>query len=356
MLLCLPTCKHTVRRIKQQLRQLAKAIVVGRAKPEAYSRLVLSSAKANELISQIVQASAPALVGRIGATELSCLKHFIVKRQHPNKRDYPTKVVSRMRMNAGFFPPTEQALDDFCRVYLGAAAELDVLGVWYNPYEEIVANQVCPGASLVPLASLEPYYHARPWSSGLAGKDVLVMHPFADSIRENFERNRDRLFADGAVLPRFNLRVVKAVQSIAGKSTPYPTWFQALEHMKSEMDSIRFDVCIVGAGAYGLPLAAHAKRGGATAIHLGGATQLLFGIKGRRWDHDGSERFYNEWWVRPTPTETPTHAELRRGRLLLVRDFHIRRDAHDFWWVDLTLRGLSARTKWFSGGRHWLKL
>ena len=302
-----------MQQLRRQLRQRAKVLLLGRAKPEAYNRTVSSPAQANELIYHLVLGARPGLVGRIGATELSCLKHFMQKRQDPYKRDYPAKVESRMKMNAGFFPITEQALDDFCHVYVAAAAELDVLGVWYNPFEEVVANHVCPGAGLVPLASLEPYYHAKPWSSGLTGKDVVVVHPFADSIRENFERNRDRLFADSAVLPRFNLRVVKAVQSIAGEATPYPTWFQALEHMKSEMDSIRFDVCIVGAGAYGLPLAAHAKRAGATAIHLGGAAQLLFGIKGRRWDNSPSARFYNEWWVRPTKVETPTHAESVEG-------------------------------------------
>lgn len=47
------------------------------------------------------------------------------------------------------------------------------------------------------------------------------------------------------------------------------------------MDKIDYDICLIGCGAYGFPLAAHAKRKGKKAVHLGGALQLLFGIKGK---------------------------------------------------------------------------
>jgi hypothetical protein len=304
--------------VKQRFRRRAKALLDGlglieRAKPEAYNRAVMSRSECNELIYQTVIASRPALFGRIGATELRCVRHFLEKRQGLPKRSYPAKVASRMRMLSGFFPTTEDSLDAFCREYLLAASEIDVLGVWYNPFEEVVANQVCPGAKLAPLQALEPYVHAEPWSRALAGKTVLVIHPFADSIRENFERNRSRLFENGSVLPPFELRLIRAVQSIAGQTTVYATWFDALEHMKARMDAHPFDVCIVGAGAYGLPLAAHAKRIGRISVHLGGATQILFGVKGRRWDASDASRFYNQWWVRPTSAETPSDAKSVEG-------------------------------------------
>ena len=67
-----------------------------------------------------------------------------------------------------------------------------------------------------------------------------------------------------------------------------------------------------GAGAYGLPLASFAKQLGRQAIHLGGVTQILFGIKGRRWEReyaDSTARLFNEHWVRPLPAETPAHKD-----------------------------------------------
>jgi glycine/D-amino acid oxidase-like deaminating enzyme len=75
------------------------------------------------------------------------------------------------------------------------------------------------------------------------------------------------------------------------------------------MDAVDYDVCIIGAGSYGLPLAAHAKRRGKIAVHMGGATQILFGIKGRRWDgHAEISQLYNDAWVRPKTTEVPRAA------------------------------------------------
>lgn len=54
--------------------------------------------------------------------------------------------------------------------------------------------------------------------------------------------------------------------------------------MKKKISTIDFDIASIGCGAYGLPLAGfimeelHKK-----AIYMGGGTQWLFGIKGRRW-------------------------------------------------------------------------
>jgi len=66
------------------------------------------------------------------------------------------------------------------------------------------------------------------------------------------------------------------------------------------------DVAIVGAGAWSLLLVTYAKSLGAWGIHLGGPTQLLFGIKGRRWESsEDVSRYFNEAWVRPSANETP---------------------------------------------------
>jgi hypothetical protein len=106
------------------------------------------------------------------------------------------------------------------------------------------------------------------------------------------------------------------VQSIAGNQCGFPTWFDALEHMRAQIAATEFDVAIIGAGAYGLPLAASVKRMGRQAVHLGGATQLLFGIRGRRWEVESPDDIaplFNEHWVRPSVEETPENRELVEG-------------------------------------------
>lgn len=110
------------------------------------------------------------------------------------------------------------------------------------------------------------------------------------------------------------MKTLKAVQTIAGeKDDRFETWFEALEWMYNEAIKIDFDVAIIGCGAYGFPLAAKLKEAGKQAIHLGGATQLLFGIKGKRWKNnkafDYVSKYFNNDWIYPLEEDTPKRAE-----------------------------------------------
>lgn len=70
-----------------------------------------------------------------------------------------------------------------------------------------------------------------------------------------------------------------------------------------------FDVALLGCGAYGMSLGAFIKRDlGLKAVHLGGVTQVLFGIKGGRYDSNPYyNRLYNDFWVRPNESERPSN-------------------------------------------------
>lgn len=104
-----------------------------------------------------------------------------------------------------------------------------------------------------------------------------------------------------------------------GQCSQFNTWFDALDYMKSEIDKCDYDVCLIGCGAYGFPLAAHVKHNGKQAIHLGGTLQLLFGIKGNRWFDPDSflypkfKELLNENWVKPLETEKPLVANQIEG-------------------------------------------
>ena len=75
-----------------------------------------------------------------------------------------------------------------------------------------------------------------------------------------------------------------------------------------------YDVALIGCGAYGFHLAAHAKRRGKVGLHMASYVQLLFGIRGARWDADPEySRFYNDAWVRPSADERPAGAETIEG-------------------------------------------
>lgn len=80
--------------------------------------------------------------------------------------------------------------------------------------------------------------------------------------------------------------------------------------MYQEVLKINFEIAIICCGVYGFPLAAKIKDAGRQAIHLGEVTQLLFGIRGKRWDeYLIISKFYNEYWVCPDSSEIPLGAK-----------------------------------------------
>jgi hypothetical protein len=114
------------------------------------------------------------------------------------------------------------------------------------------------------------------------------------------------------VLPDFHLKTIPAIQNPAllGQKPKFNDWFDALDYLKEQIAESDFDIALLGCGAYGFPLAAFVKKLGKQAIHLGGASQLLFGIKGERWErtYPNIAKLFNEYWVYPSPEETPKNA------------------------------------------------
>jgi hypothetical protein len=276
-----------------------------------YSKKISFNQEGNDRIAELISRNEPLLVARLGSVELSCL-HFYLEKRNGKKRGYSGKIKSCMSNPAGFFPVNDAALDAFAELYLEHLPQVDAMGVWFNPYEDAICNAWCRNAELIDFDSLEPFRFKNPWSGRLAGRKVLVVHPFAESIKKQYAEKRQLLFPSSDVLPEFELKTLKTVQSIAGAPVDFANWFDAYHHMCDEIAQVDFDICIIGAGAYGLPLASYAKQLGRQAIHLGGVTQILFGIKGRRWEReyaDSTAKLFNEHWVRPLPEETPAHKD-----------------------------------------------
>lgn len=269
---------------------------------------VLDAAAGNEVARAAVARGGPWLFARCGATEMRTVADKLAHGGH-----YTPRTRQDIRNLSGVFPTDDATLDRFCDLYVSCAHSADLLALWDVGAEREVIRG-CRHTTFARLRALEPYYHPHPWSAALAGKKVLVVHPFKDTILRQYAR-REQLFPGTEVLPAFaSLTVIRAVQGLAGQETGYPTWFDALAAMERQMDAADYEVAIVGAGAYSLPLAAHARDTGHTAIQMSGATQLLFGIRGKRWDtHPVISKLYNDAWVRPAEDEGIDHREAVEG-------------------------------------------
>jgi len=279
----------------------------------------LAAVEFNRALTEVIRQGEPRMVVRLGVSEADALLNHLeigqwrssvgwFSKNHHRWRGgrdrWSSRTLDLLTNNAGFFPCREEAAERFAQRFLADLAGTDYIGVWrFVPGEQFLIAKYCPQAVQFAAGGVEPYYFSNPWSQALAGRRVLVVHPFAETIRAQYLRRRE-LFADPSVLPEFDLIGVKAVQSLLGKATGFADWFEALAWMEQAIDVHDYDIALIGAGAYGLPLSAHVKRRGKISIQLGGALQILFGIKGRRWDNmPAVSRFYNEAWVRPSEQE-----------------------------------------------------
>lgn len=279
----------------------------------------------NEYIYMRLIQNRPFMVGRLGTElytaiypytmEQSLFKRYSIYMRGfcPTIRKdsaYAVRLMNTFCNNCGFFPNDVSFLDKYKDLLWHDIPNVDLLGCYSN---EDILMPYFKGEETCPLIDLEPYDYEQPWSRALAGKKVLIVHPFAETIERQYIK-RELLWENKDVLPEFELKTIKAVQSLAGEEVPFKDWFEALHYMEEQMDAIDYDIAIIGCGAYGFHLAAHAKRMGKKAIHLGGAIQILFGIKGKRWDElPAVNKFYNEYWVYPSAEDTPKHKERVEG-------------------------------------------
>lgn len=288
-----------------------------------FSDQLLDLDAANQKISDLLNKEGGVMIARYGNTEMLCVANYfgIKAGRHPlryitGKQEawWWDETYVDLMDNAGFFHSTPEDLENFCKLMIQDTQQLDLLGSWVK--DEILFSDKLNSIPKTRLQYLEPYFSKNPWTATLRGKKILVVHPFAQSIVSQYTK-RHLLFDNHNILPDFaSLKVIPAVQSIGNGDDRFSNWFEALDWMKAEIDKSDYDVCLIGCGAYGFPLAAHVKRRGKKAVHLGGALQLLFGIRGRRWDGQNYgvnigfkpgqyASLPNENWVRPTADEKP---------------------------------------------------
>jgi len=269
----------------------------------------------NLQIKELLLSGKPAMITRYGSVELEIINKFYLH--------YPVFIKKELMTDfchtAGFFPYDKTLVPQFVYLYKNSAKEIDVLAIWNSFHgrtaEAKLIKQWSSNAIMVDLLSLESFWYTEPWSECLRDKKVLLILPFEKSARYQYEHNRERLFSNSNVLPQFrSFQIIAPHQGIGMSSTGgYNTWFDAFDDICSKITSADFDIAIIGAGAYGLPLAAQVKKMGKQAIHMGGATQLLFGIKGKRWEVEPwylyQYKLYNEYWKRIEQDETPTNTK-----------------------------------------------
>lgn len=289
--------------------------------------------ESNDLIYQLLNENKPIMISRFGTTEINTINNYqTVNARKPyfikcfdyitDKTHTPwwnTSHFEIMSVYSGIFPANRDTAEKFSIRSLSDIPLIDLLGC-HQYYEKFMplSNKLIQ----VQLEMLYPFFVDHPWTRVLKGKKVLVIHPFEETIRLQYEK-RNKLFENPDVLPDFELLTYKAVQSVAGNKVPYQSWFEALKKMEDDISLIDFDYALIGCGAYGMPLAAYIKRMGKKAIHIGGGLQLMFGILGNRWTRQYEKVWnyrpgivintnykvlFNDYWIYPVEKDTPINS------------------------------------------------
>ena len=293
--------------LKRNLQYLPAAIRRYRFKKLLLDQLKTESAAS--LIETAISEGKPYLVGRLGSVESRLVGEYLYKRS-----TYSRLTLNQAHRNAGIFPLGQESLGAVANRLYSSLQLVDLLGIWDSPYQYKMVSQLSSHPKICDLAALEPWWSVEPWSRVLSGKRVLVVHPFSDTIQSQHSRFNHIHPDFPSLLPRFDLTCVRPPQTLGHDREGFRSWNDALSQLIERVSMVPFDVALIGCGAYGLPLGAAIKQMGQPAVHLGGALQLLFGIRGRRWEAMPQYLpLMNDAWVRPSPTETPPLAETVDG-------------------------------------------
>lgn len=262
-----------------------------------------------------------ALIGRHGTIELTTVLLYL------NDHNLDPNKLAILERNAGVFPKSGESVKAWIEAYQDATADADVMAAgWYAPLAKselaYLANKA-PQAKLVPLRSLEPYYvsELHNWMRAFEGHRVTVVSSFANTMKHQF--NKAKYIwpkKQGLLSSDVKWSFVRSYYSpsLARGRCHWPddvkSWKEAVDLLEKKVLEKKPRICLIGCGGLAMPLAKRLKDKGIIAIVMGGAIQILFGIKGRRWDfHSVISSFYNNNWVYPSQDEVPNGAKEIEG-------------------------------------------
>lgn len=277
------------RRVDRSVRPTLRSVGGRRIKAESQVGLRILEALDN---------GTPFAVGRFGTTEGNLIDALCRNR---GSESLGQLITAAWRLS-GVFPPTLESGWNLYETYMDVMQDFDLLGVrrhshdtGFRRVESRLVRDFAPRAALFPIEALSPGNPGTEWLWALGERKLLVVMPFAASL-QRYAESPTSFSLGGRPAPQLNFEFLETVQSLSGtrETVGYESWLDALTDQKRRMDQVDFDIALIAGGAYGAPLAVHAKRTGRVGVHIGGALQLLFGLKGSRWTDPSNPDFRSD--------------------------------------------------------------
>lgn len=280
----------------------------------AYGDRFCSIHEGRALLRDKIISGQPFCATRLGHTEGWITMKYI------NQLDYDDNALWWLYHTSGFFSASDYSIEDvnlYAKKTTEALANTDIL---FSQFDDSMCaiNHCLPEAS--PIFPFEGLWHDNPtsdddvsWISALAGKRVLVISPFVETVKMQYEK-RELLFHGNQILPEFELIPFQMISTQNGNKCGFRDFFEAYETILRKVASIDFDIALIGAGAYGFLLASDIKNMGKQSVELCSYLMPLFGIKIKRnLTEPHINKFYNSNWSFPIEKPVTNYRQIENG-------------------------------------------
>lgn len=261
--------------------------------------------------------------GKLGLSEQALLLYpTLLERCHTPQQSLALTLQTRQHcaVQMGLFPSTQEAMLSYAQLHAQATRDLDFLGLVGGRLEADLLDQLKPKGQTISLLELEPNRSVPDQSEhcylpALRDKRVLIVSSLAELLcqratKATFEavwaKSGKPWFAPAQVLPLpFPYCYDVRTQQRFGSSENLLEWIQ------EQIDPATFDLALIAGSSLGIPIAAAIKGMNRSAIVLGGALQVLFGVGGRRWWNDPhwQEHHITPAWISVPADQVPQVAD-----------------------------------------------
>lgn len=276
-----------------------------RVQPNA-SRLDIAVAVRQNYISESGVA-----VGKLGVSEQAMLAYPSFLGRCVSERQSAALTMQTQKhcaAGSGLFPTDPATILEFSNFHAHASQSLDFLGLVGGRLEADVLNLLDYQGRTISMLEMEPDRSIPDNSEGcylpaLRDKRVLIVSSMADLLCSR--ANESTFLATWAKTqkPWFYPAEVTSL------SFPYAYDIDTQRHFGHSMNLLDwilerinpddFDVALIAGGGLGIPIASAIKTMGRCAIALGGALQVLFGVRGKRWreDNEWKQNYFTDAWI-----------------------------------------------------------
>lgn len=277
----------------------------------------------NVIYRSVLDSPAPMAITKIGSTESKYVSHYLQKNYD--------KLQDRKHLwrNSGVFCKDDHSFYRWCDAYISGIRSSDYVHLWqefcfmssYQPAliatclqgltDSYLLKALNPPLKHYPVSCphelwLPFFLEEKGWHYALQHKKVLVI----TAAKHTFEHQAklyDKIWP-GAKLGGFSFVQVPHSELLTGENLDNPLdWQDKVKLVQAEITKHDFDFALVGCGGIGLIIIDFIKNQlGKSCAYLGGNLQLVFGIKGNRWENANLPGYAaNEYWIKPFLEDTP---------------------------------------------------